>query len=85
MVQLRESSTEGSPDIYMLSTLEYLSGGWTDTSNKRLQGCSREQTLGVRELNGNTPRLLLEELESSHARAETLLSIGLSSTTQKGL
>lgn len=85
MGQLRESSTEGSPHTYMLSTLAYLSGCWTDTSNIRLQGCSREQALGVRGLNGNTPRLFLEELESSHARAETLLSIGLSSTTQKGL
>ena len=48
MGQLRESSTEGSPHTYMLSTLAYLSGCWTDTSNIRLQGCSREQALGVR-------------------------------------
>ena len=81
MVQLRESSTEGSPDICMLSALEYLSEGWTHISNVRLPGCSREPELGVGGLNGNTPRLFLEELES---RAEALLSTGLSSTTQKG-
>lgn len=84
MVQLRESSTEGSPDICMLSALEYLSECWTHISNVRLPGCSREPELGVGGLNGNTPRLFLEELESSRARVETLLSTGLSSTTQKG-